>query len=109
MGRYYGRIITGFTFPGREDDSLHSTMACITEAPGMMLPGGATIPAVLADRLRYAETAGGRAVAMAAEGLTPDRIMTPTASGQWITYPACHRRINQRSRAPGSCRRPSRY
>jgi dihydroxy-acid dehydratase len=39
----------------------------------------ATIPAVLADRLRHAETAGGRAVAMAAEGLTPDRIMTPTA------------------------------
>lgn len=56
-----------------------STMACITEALGMMLPGGATIPAVLADRLRHAETAGGRAVAMAAEGLTPDRIMTPAA------------------------------
>jgi dihydroxy-acid dehydratase len=56
-----------------------STMACITEAMGMMLPGGATIPAVLADRLRHAETAGGRAVAMAAEGLTPDRIMTPSA------------------------------
>lgn len=56
-----------------------STMACITEAMGMMLPGGATIPAVLADRLRHAETAGGRAVAMAAEGLTPDQIMTPAA------------------------------
>jgi len=56
-----------------------STMACITEALGMMLPGGATIPAVMADRLRHAETAGGRAVAMAAEGLTPDKIMTPQA------------------------------
>lgn len=54
-----------------------STMACITEALGMMLPGGATIPAVLADRLRHAETAGGRAVAMAAEGLTPEKIITP--------------------------------
>jgi dihydroxy-acid dehydratase len=54
-----------------------STMACITEAMGMMLPGGATIPAVMADRLRHAETAGGRAVAMAAEGLTPDKIITP--------------------------------
>ncbi len=54
-----------------------STMACITEALGMMLPGGATIPAVMADRLRHAETAGGRAVAMAAEGLTPDKIITP--------------------------------
>lgn len=56
-----------------------STIACMTEAIGMMLPGGATIPAVLADRMRHAEIAGGRAVAMAAEGLTPDRIMTPQA------------------------------
>ena len=56
-----------------------STIACMTEAMGMMLPGGATIPAVLADRLRHAETAGCRAVAMAAEGLTPDKIMTPAA------------------------------
>jgi dihydroxy-acid dehydratase len=54
-----------------------STMACITEALGMMLPGGATIPAVMADRLRHAESAGGRAVAMAAEDLTPDKIITP--------------------------------
>jgi hypothetical protein len=56
-----------------------STMACMTEALGMMLPGGAVIPAVHADRLRHAEASGARAVAMAAEGLTPDRIMTPEA------------------------------
>ncbi len=54
-----------------------STIACMTEALGMMLPGGATIPAVLADRLRHAEAAGNRAVAMADEKLTPDKIMTP--------------------------------
>ena len=53
-----------------------STIACMTEAMGMMLPGGATIPAVLADRLRHAEAAGGRAVKMAGEKLTPDRILT---------------------------------
>jgi dihydroxy-acid dehydratase len=56
-----------------------STMACMTEALGMMLPGGAAIPAVQADRLRHAEASGARAVAMAAEGLTPQRIMTPQA------------------------------
>ncbi|MCK4868315.1 MAG: dihydroxy-acid dehydratase, partial [Alphaproteobacteria bacterium] len=56
-----------------------STMACMTEALGMMLPGGAAIPAVHADRLRHAEASGVRAVAMAAEGLTPDKIMTPQA------------------------------
>ena len=56
-----------------------STMACMTEALGMMLPGSAAIPAVASDRLRTAEVAGRRAVAMAAEGLTPERIMTPDA------------------------------
>ena len=53
-----------------------STMACIAEALGMILPGTASIPAVHADRLRAAEASGMRAVALAAEGLTPDRIVT---------------------------------
>src|SRR3546814_3715723 len=53
-----------------------STMACIAETLGMMLPGSAAIPAVHADRLRVAEASGMRAVAMAAEDLTPDRIVT---------------------------------
>jgi dihydroxy-acid dehydratase len=56
-----------------------STMACMTEALGMMLPGGAAIPAVHADRLRAAEASGARAVTLAAEGLTPQKIMTPRA------------------------------
>ena len=56
-----------------------STMACMTEALGMMLPGGAAIPAVAADRLRHAEAAGGQAVVMAQTDLTPDKIMTPQA------------------------------
>ena len=53
-----------------------STMACLAEALGMILPGTASIPAVHADRLRAAEASGARAVAMAAEGLTPDKIVT---------------------------------
>jgi dihydroxy-acid dehydratase len=56
-----------------------STMALCTEAMGMMLPGGATIPAVMADRIRNAEATGARAVAIAKEGLTPAKIMTPQA------------------------------
>ena len=56
-----------------------STMACMTEALGMMLPGGAAIPAVHADRLRHAEASGKRAVEMAADKLTPDRVITPKA------------------------------
>lgn len=56
-----------------------STMACMTEALGMMMPGGAAIPAVAADRLRHAEAAGARAVAMGKGGPTPQEIMTPEA------------------------------
>jgi dihydroxy-acid dehydratase len=52
-----------------------STMALVSEAMGMMLPGGATIPAVDADRLRHAEATGARAVELAAEGLRPTQIM----------------------------------
>ena len=58
-----------------------STMALACEALGMMLPGGAAVPAVHAERLRIAERTGARAVALAAENLTPDRIMTPAAFG----------------------------
>ena len=54
-----------------------STMALVTEAMGMMLPGGASIPATLADRRRHAERTGARAVELAQEGLTPADIITP--------------------------------
>ncbi|HSN39629.1 MAG TPA: dihydroxy-acid dehydratase, partial [Burkholderiales bacterium] len=56
-----------------------STMALCTEALGMMLPGGACIPAVMSERMRNAEATGARAVALAEERLTPDKIMTPDA------------------------------
>lgn len=56
-----------------------STMALTVEALGMMLPGGAAVPAVHAERRRLAEQTGTRAVQMAAENLTPDRILTPAA------------------------------
>jgi dihydroxy-acid dehydratase len=56
-----------------------STMASIAEALGMILPGSAAIPAVHADRLRAAEATGRAAMRLAAERLTPDRIVTPEA------------------------------
>ena len=56
-----------------------STMACIAEALGIMLPGGASPPAVTADRIRIAERTGAQAIAMIAQGLTPDRILTAKA------------------------------
>ena len=56
-----------------------STMACIAEALGMTVPGGASPPAVTADRIRVAEETGARAVQMAIDGLTIDKILTPAA------------------------------
>jgi dihydroxy-acid dehydratase len=56
-----------------------STMALCAEALGMMLPGGAAIPAVMSERRRHAEMSGARAVAMAAEGLRPRAILTEAA------------------------------
>jgi len=53
-----------------------STMASIAETLGMALPGTAAIPAVHADRLRAAEASGRQAVALAAAGLRPSRIIT---------------------------------
>jgi dihydroxy-acid dehydratase len=52
-----------------------STMACLVEALGMILPGTAAIPAVHADRLRAAEATGALAVKLIGSKLTPDRIV----------------------------------
>jgi dihydroxy-acid dehydratase len=56
-----------------------STMACMAETLGLMLPGGAAAPAVSGDRLRTAVESGRRAVALAAEDLRPHRILTRSA------------------------------
>ncbi|MCX4548196.1 dihydroxy-acid dehydratase [Streptomyces sp. NBC_01267] len=56
-----------------------STMACLTEALGMMVPGGSGLPAVDARRGTLAEETGARAVELATSDLTPRRIMTREA------------------------------
>ncbi|MGV3652822.1 MAG: IlvD/Edd family dehydratase [Noviherbaspirillum sp.] len=90
--RYWARFRAGEVSPGRINAvegnlattagtcavmGTASTMACITEALGMLLPGTAAIPAVHADRLRAAEESGRRAVELALAGITPDQILTP--------------------------------
>jgi dihydroxy-acid dehydratase len=52
-----------------------STMACLLEALGLMLPGGASIPAVHGERLRHAEEVGHCAVALVGSGRTPARLL----------------------------------
>ena len=56
-----------------------STMACIAEALGMMVPGGASAPAVTADRIRVAEQTGALAVQIAHQRLTIDKVLTAEA------------------------------
>ena len=56
-----------------------STMASMAEALGMMLSGGAAIPAVDARRYQLAEASGRRIVDMVCEDLTPSRILTREA------------------------------
>ncbi len=56
-----------------------STMACVAEALGMTVPGGASPPAVTADRIRIAEQTGAQAVQMARDKLDIARILTPAA------------------------------
>jgi dihydroxy-acid dehydratase len=56
-----------------------STMACIAEALGMTVPGGASPPAVTADRIRVAEETGAEAVRMAHAGLTVDKVLSPAS------------------------------
>jgi dihydroxy-acid dehydratase len=52
-----------------------STMACLTEALGICLPGTAAIPAVHADRLRAAEATGAAAVKLIGSKLKPAQII----------------------------------
>ena len=57
-----------------------STMALITEALGLALPGSAAVPSVHAERLRLAESAGHLAASMAvAGGPRPREIVTAGA------------------------------
>lgn len=56
-----------------------STMACLAEALGMMLPGTATIPAVYSDRARAAEASGRQAVSLAKNRVKPSDIMSQDA------------------------------
>jgi L-arabonate dehydrase len=56
-----------------------STMACMTEALGLTLPGGAAIPAVDARRYGLAEQVGRRIVDLVAADVKPSDLLTEDA------------------------------
>ncbi|HOZ45454.1 MAG TPA: dihydroxy-acid dehydratase [Candidatus Hydrogenedentes bacterium] len=53
-----------------------STLACLVEVLGLMLPGGATAPHASGDRLRHCVATGRHAVAMARANRRPSTILT---------------------------------
>ena len=53
-----------------------NTMACMTEAMGMSLPGCAAIPAVDAAKLRIARETGEAIMPLVKKGITPRKIIT---------------------------------
>ena len=53
-----------------------STMGCISEAMGLMLPGGASALSVSSERLRLAEKTGQRAVELIQENLKPKDLLS---------------------------------
>ena len=56
-----------------------STMACVTEALGLTLPGGAAVPAVDSRRRQLAETAGRQIIDLVERDLKPSDILTQSA------------------------------
>ena len=56
-----------------------STMACVTEALGLTLPGGAAIPAVDSRRSQLAEAVGRQIVELAERGIRPSDVVTREA------------------------------
>jgi dihydroxy-acid dehydratase len=57
-----------------------STMACLAEALGFVLPGGSSIPAVVSERLRFGEQTGRRAVELAQHRRPRARELLTTAA-----------------------------
>jgi len=62
-----------------------STMACVAEALGFMLPGGATAPSGSGDRLRHAVAAGRRAMELVGRPIRPREILTRAAFNNALT------------------------
>jgi dihydroxy-acid dehydratase len=56
-----------------------NSMACLSEAIGMALPGNGTIPAVYAERLRLAKHAGMKIVELVEKNIRPSQILTEKA------------------------------
>ncbi|MBU2513433.1 dihydroxy-acid dehydratase [bacterium] len=62
-----------------------STMACVVETLGLMMPGGATPPHSSGDRLKNCVVSGRQAVELARSGLKPSAILSPASFRNALT------------------------
>ncbi len=62
-----------------------NSMNCLCEALGMALPGNGTIPAVYAERIRLAKTAGMQVVELLKNDIRPSIVMTEDAMKNALT------------------------
>ena len=62
-----------------------NSMNCLTEGLGLGLPGNGTIPAVYAERVRLAKTAGMQVMKLLADDVRPRDIITPAAFENALT------------------------
>ncbi len=62
-----------------------NSMNCLTEAIGMGLPGNGTIPAVYAERIRLAKTAGMKVMELVEKDIKPSDILTKEAFNNALT------------------------
>ena len=62
-----------------------NSMNCLSEAIGLALPGNGTIPAVTAERIRLAKTAGMKVMELLEKGITPRKIVTEKSVANAVT------------------------
>ena len=62
-----------------------NSMNCLTEVLGLGLPGNGTIPAVYAERIRLAKTAGMQVMKLLADDIRPRDIVTPASFENALT------------------------
>jgi dihydroxy-acid dehydratase len=91
MDQTFRKLVAGSPSPELREEALSSlcpcagacwgmgtanTMACLSEALGMSLPGDGTAPGIMAKKSRLAEEAGEKIMQLLAEGTTPNKILT---------------------------------
>ena len=77
--------IEGSSCPGCSGMFTANSMNCLTEVLGLGLPGNGTIPAVYAERVRLAKTAGMQVMKLLADDVRPRDIITPAAFENALT------------------------